>query len=154
MKKLLLLTTFLLPALAHADSKTDYQFNPEQLILNTTVVLVFYFAGAFILSLIKMRLNASFREKLVESDRSDDTVGRLLQPAERERKDEAFRNMAVLAGVGVGLALVYATEPIGFHSLAIMAFCVSLSFLGYYFYLQRKPDKPNQPEGPGKPNEQ
>jgi len=154
MKEKLLLAAFLFPSLAHADSKTDFPINPAQLLLNTMIVLIFYFASKFILSLIKMKLDARFRDKLIDSDRSDDTVSRMLLPAERERKDDAFRTIAILCGLSIGLALVHATEPIGFHSLAIMAFCLALSFLGYYFYLQRKPANPNQSDEAKMPDEQ
>ena len=154
MRKTLLLATFLFPALAHADSTTDYPVNTAQLAIDTMIVLIFYFASKFILSLIKMKLDARFRDKLIDSDRSDETIRQLLMPAERERKNEAFRTMAILGGVSTGLVLVYATQPFGFHSLAIMTFCLALSFLGYYFYLQRIPANPNQSEEAKRPDEQ
>jgi hypothetical protein len=39
--------------------------------------------------------------------------------------------------LGAGLMIVNYTQPLGIHSLAIMAFSISLSFLGYYFFIRQ-----------------
>ncbi|HKC37674.1 MAG TPA: hypothetical protein VKB95_16470, partial [Chitinophagaceae bacterium] len=54
-------------------------------------------------------------------------------------EDNKYANVkwfAILAGIGMGLTGVNYTQPLGFHSLAIMAFSISLSFLGYYLFIR------------------
>src|SRR5258708_3002410 len=138
MKKLFLLFTFLLPVLAWAQDKTDYPFDPMRTITDASFVLLLYIVSAFIISLIKLRMHARFRDKLIESERSEEMIDRLLRPAEKDRKDEAFRTMAIFGGITMGLALASAAGPVSIRSVAIMTFCLSLSFLAYYFYLSRK----------------
>jgi hypothetical protein len=138
MKKLVLLFTILLPALARAQGKANFPFDPMRTITEASMVLVFYIFSAFVISLIRLRMNDRFRDKLIESERSEEMIDRLLRPAERYRRDEAFRTMAILGGITMGLALASAAGPISIWSVAIMTFCLTLSFLGYFFYLGRK----------------
>ena len=146
MKKIFSLFILLTPALAHADSKTDYQFNPAQLILNASVVAILYISGTFIVSLIKMRLDGRFRDKLIDSGRSDEMITQLLRPIEKEKRDEAFRAMVIFGGIAIGLALASAAPSMGVLSIAIMGFCLALSFLAYYLYLRYKPKGPIDPQ--------
>jgi len=43
----------------------------------------------------------------------------------------------VLTCIGIGLLIIDATLPLGIHSVAIMAFSIALSFLGYFMYIRR-----------------
>ena len=61
----------------------------------------------------------------------------LLQTNSGEEKHINIKWFAILAGLGIGLLLVYYTKPLDIHSLAIMAFSISLSFLGYYFFVKQ-----------------
>ena len=138
MKKLVLLFIIALPVLAWAQGKAGYPFDPMRTITDASIVLVFYIFTAFVISFIRLRMHDRFRDKLMESERSEEMIARLLLPAEKDRKDEAFRTMAIFGGITMGLALASAAGPISIWSVAIMTFCLTLSFLGYFFYLGRK----------------
>jgi len=63
-------------------------------------------------------------------------ISSLLQTKTGEDRNINIKWFAILAGIGAGLMIVNYTMPLGFHSIAIMAFSISLSFLGYYFFLR------------------
>jgi Zn-dependent protease with chaperone function len=60
----------------------------------------------------------------------------ILQTNSKESRHINIKWFALLAGIGAGLTIVNYTLPLGIHSLAIMMFSISLSFLGYFFYLK------------------
>lgn len=137
MKKIFITLALSLPLLANAASKTDYQFNPSQLIVNTMIVLLFYFAGSFILSLVKTRMEFQIKTRLLEKGVPDEVASQFLQPEEQDVKHQVFKWFLILIGISAGLALTYYTQPVGIHSAAIIVFCIALSFLAYYFFLKK-----------------
>ncbi|HZY36555.1 MAG TPA: hypothetical protein VFE53_07900 [Mucilaginibacter sp.] len=137
MKKIFITIGTMTPLLSQAQGKTDYQFNPEQLILNTMIVLLFYFAGTFILAMVKTRMDFRIKSKLLDKGVPDEVASRFLQPEEQDVKHQVFKWFLILAGISTGLALTYYTQPVGIHSAAIIVFCIALSFLAYYFFLKK-----------------
>lgn len=80
------------------------------------------------------------KSKLIEKGVPENVVVQFLQTASNDSKTQAMKWFLVLTAIGLALTIINFTEPLGFHSVAIMAFCIALSFLGYYFFL-RKTDK-------------
>jgi hypothetical protein len=77
------------------------------------------------------------KNKIVDKGISENIAHSILETKATE--DNKYANVkwfAILAGIGLGLTGVNYTQPLGFHSLAIMAFSISLSFLGYYFFIR------------------
>jgi hypothetical protein len=74
---------------------------------------------------------------MVEKGVSENVVERFLQPTNRDVKSMAIKWFLILAGIGVGLTVISFSMPLGIHSLAIMAFSLALSFLGYFYFIKQ-----------------
>ena len=92
---------------------------------------------AFILSFFNKILEHRLKNRILDKGIPENLVTTLLQPKTVDEKNVNIKWFAILAGLGAGLLVVYYTQPLDIHSLAIMAFSISLSFLGYYFFTRR-----------------
>ena len=90
-----------------------------------------------ILFFIKLILDYRLKEKLIEKGASEAVISQLLRSTGNGGNNVNIKWFFILAGVGIGLGLVYFSRPIGIHSLAIMSLSISVSFLGYYLFLRR-----------------
>jgi hypothetical protein len=89
----------------------------------------------FIITVMNRIFEHRLKNKIVEKGISETAAQSLLEnQSARENKNANIKWFSILAGIGIGLTGVNYTQPLGFHSLAIMAFSISLSFLGYYFF--------------------
>jgi drug/metabolite transporter (DMT)-like permease len=88
----------------------------------------------FILTVMKQIFEHRLKNKILDKGMSENIATSILSTHGNENKNTNIKWFAILAGLGIGLTGVNYTQPLGFHSLAIMAFSVSLSFLGYYFF--------------------
>jgi hypothetical protein len=61
----------------------------------------------------------------------------LLQTKGVDNRQQVIKWVSLLAGLGAGFTIINYTQPVGYHSLAILAFSISISFLGYYFFLKQ-----------------
>ena len=86
---------------------------------------------------MKRILEHRLKNKIVDKGISENMAQSILatRPTE-DNKNANIKWFAILAGIGLGLMGVTLTRPFGFHSLAIMAFSISFSFLGYYFFIR------------------
>ena len=91
----------------------------------------------FILAIIKKIIDYRLKNKIVDKGISENIASSILQTTPHEGINANIKWFAILAGIGAGLMLVNYTQPLGFHSVAIMAFSISLSFLGYYFFIRK-----------------
>jgi hypothetical protein len=92
----------------------------------------------FIITFLKQILEHRLKNRILDKGIPEELVTTLLQPKNGEEKNVNIKWFAILAGLGAGLLIVYYTQPLDIHSLAIMAFSISLSFLGYYFFTRRE----------------
>jgi hypothetical protein len=99
-------------------------------------ILVLYLISAFIISIIKLFQEYRLKSKLIEKGVSEAVVEQFLQPTKKDSRTQAIKWFLILAAVGLGLTIVQFTLPLGFHSVAIMSFCIAFSFLGYYYYIK------------------
>jgi len=90
----------------------------------------------FIITVMKKIFEHRLKNKIVDKGISENIATSILQTNSGEGKYASIKWFAILAGIGTGLTGVYLTQPLNFHSLAIMAFSISLSFLGYYFFVR------------------
>ena len=89
----------------------------------------------FIMIVMKKIFEHRLKNKIVDKGISEAVAQSLLEnKSTGENKNANIKWFAILAGIGIGLIGVNYTQPLGFHSLAMMAFSISLSFLGYYFF--------------------
>ncbi len=91
----------------------------------------------FILAIIKRIMDYRIKNKIVEKGIPENIASSILQTSPKENRNTNIKWFALLAGTGTGLTIIYYTLPLGIHSLAIMAFCIAASFLGYYFFLKQ-----------------
>jgi len=124
-----------MPAIANAQNSiqgiNEDVFNACAAIFTAGLVMV------FILAIIKRIMDYRIKNKIVEKGVPENIVSSILQTSPKENKNTNIKWFALLAGIGAGLTIIYYTLPLGIHSLAIMAFCIAASFLGYYFFLQQ-----------------
>jgi hypothetical protein len=91
----------------------------------------------FILAIVKRIIDNRLKDKIVEKGIPENVISSILQTNPKEDRNINIKWFAILAGMGIGLTIIYYTLPLGIHSLAIMAFCLAASFLGYFFFLRQ-----------------
>lgn len=142
MKKLVTIATVIFAALitnAQGNNPPGQNSNIDyQAIYNicAAIFVVFLFM-VFILAILKWILEYRLKNKIVDKGIPENIASSILQTSNRENRHANIKWFALLAGIGAGLTLVNYTLPLGVHSLAIMTFSISLSFLGYFFYLKQ-----------------
>jgi drug/metabolite transporter (DMT)-like permease len=93
----------------------------------------------FIIVVMKRIFEQRLKNKIVDKGISETVAHSILETrSSDENKNASIKWFSILAGLGIGLMGVNYTQPLGFHSLAIMAFSISLSFLGYYFFTRNR----------------
>ena len=136
MKKLVSLVTIgAIPNLANAQGGKFLYINME-VFRSCTVVFVVGMFMLFILAIMKYIINYRLKNKIVEKGVPDHIVTSILHTDPKGNRNANIKYFAILTGIGVGLTIVYYTLPLDIHSVAIMAFCIGASFLGYFLFLK------------------
>lgn len=120
-----------------ANAQNNIQGINEDVFNACAAIFTMVLVMIFILAIIKRIMDYRIKNKIVERGIPENIVSSILQTSPKENKNTNIKWFALLAGIGAGLTIIYYTLPLGIHSLAIMAFCISASFLGYYFFLQQ-----------------
>ncbi|HMH23680.1 MAG TPA: DUF6249 domain-containing protein [Puia sp.] len=107
----------------------------ERLVTNSFVIITFFLIAGFVLTIIRILQDHRLKAKMIEKGVSDKIVEQFLQPTRRDNKSAAIKWALIMFCVGAGLIVIYNSLPLGIHSLAIMAFSISASFLGYFWYI-------------------
>ena len=131
MKKIITITTAGLACFT-ANAQGEMEFRPEVFRAVASIFVVGMFMY-FIINIIKRIFDQRLKNKIVDKGISENIANSILS-TERENGNANIKWFSILAGLGIGLMGVNYTQPLGFHSLAIMAFSISLSFLGYYLF--------------------
>ena len=138
MKKVLTITIASLLCFAVQAQGNDpyYYMQYNRGIFETcSVIFVVGMFMFFIMAVMKKIFEHRLKNKIVDKGISEVLAASILETkSSEENKNINIRWFSILAGIGIGLMGVNYTQPLGFHSLAIMAFSISLSFLGYYFF--------------------
>ena len=120
----------------NAQDGTDMEFRPEVFRVLASIFVVGMFMY-FIINIMKRIFEHRLKNKIVDKGISENIAQSILATqSPEENKYSNVKWFAILAGIGLGLTGVNYTQPLGFHSLAIMAFSISLSFLGYYLFMR------------------
>lgn len=127
---------FLTPLALFAQNRFDAEQFSRALSV-PGLLFVIYLIYLFILTIIRSHLDHKLRTKMIEKGVPETIVEQFLQPRNRDIKAQALKWALLLAGAGAGLTIVYYTLPLNVHSVGIMAFCLALSFLGYFYYLKQ-----------------
>ena len=135
MKKIItIIAAGILSFSVNAQGDLDLEFRPE-VFRSVAAIFVVGMFMYFIINIMKRIFEHRLKNKIVDKGISENIAQSIL--ASQTTEDNKYANVkwfAILAGIGIGLTGVNYTQPLGFHSLAIMAFSISLSFLGYYFF--------------------
>lgn len=110
---------------------------PREFVNILAVIFVLYLVVTFLLNVLRSIQEYRLKSKMVEKGVSENVVERFLQPTNRDVKSMAIKWFLILAGIGVGLTVISFSMPLGIHSLAIMAFSLALSFLGYFYFIKQ-----------------
>ena len=123
----------LMPFLASAQDRDLPGIDKGIFRICATIFLIGLFM-VFILSILKRFLEHRLKNKIVDKGIPENIASSILQDTTKEDGNVNVKWFAILAGLGAGLLIVNYTQPLGIHSLAIMSFCISASFLGYYYF--------------------
>jgi hypothetical protein len=143
MKKFALLVTTILIAFslkAQGEDNNDPFRNMEFLrmfLSATAIVLSIYFVATFLISLIRLFLDYKLKIKMMDKGVHESIVSQFLQPQKKDSRATAAKWAIIVAGIGLGFALMMMFPPFGIHSVMLMSFCLSLSFLFYYQFSKK-----------------
>lgn len=133
MKKLILFLSISgVASAAHAQDGfiSQHSFNVCASILVLGLVLI------FILTMLRRVLEHRIKNRIIEKGIPESIALSVLQTNPKEDRNANLKWAMILAGFGLGLSLIHFTQPLGIHSLAILSFCISASFLGYFFFIK------------------
>ncbi len=137
MKKIISIATVITsPFLVNAQTTNTPYIDKDIFNICASIFVVGLFM-IFILVIIKRLMDYRLKNKIVDKGISENIASSILQTNPKEDRNINIKWFAILTGLGVGLTIVYYTQPLGIHSLAIMAFCIAASFLGYYFTIRQ-----------------
>ena len=145
-KSILVSVLFFLVAIVNAQPKQQdielikfekNSYNNMQMFEVLTTIFAAGLFMTFILLVLKRVYDYRLKTKIVEKGVPENIIASILQPSRNEDGNSNIKWFSILAGIGAGLTIVNYTQPIGIHSLAIMSFCISVSFLGYYFFTKK-----------------
>lgn len=141
MKRLItLILLTVVPILTNAQAL--YEF-PGDIKISSKVIEIFstilalFIVLMFIFAVLKLVLGNRLKSKMVDKGVSEKLAEQFLRPVNDDSKSQSIKWFLVLAGIGLGLTIVNFTLPLGIHSIAIMAFSLALSYLGYFYFLRR-----------------
>jgi hypothetical protein len=137
MKKIVTFTAAIFTAFAvNAQDNNNMQIDHAVFNICATIFVIALFM-IFILTILKRLFEYRLKNKIVDKGISENIASSILQTNTNEDRNINIKWFAILAGIGVGLTIINYTQPLGIHSIAIMAFSIALSFLGYYFFIKQ-----------------
>jgi len=111
----------------------------------TAIVTVIYLISNFFLSIIRMFLDYKLKNRMLDKGASENIIHQFLQPQKKDSRITAIKWAIVVGGIGLGFTLMLLFPPFGIHSVMIMSFCISLSFLCYYYFIRKTETSLSQP---------
>lgn len=132
-KKFSFLTLLTVPCTVQAQQATASGVD-EDIFNITASIFTLVLVMLFFLSVMKRTLDHRIKKRIVEKGVPESVASALLHVNPKEDRNSNIKWFAILMGIGIALTIIHYTLPLGIHSLAIMAFCVAGSFLGYFFF--------------------
>lgn len=140
MKKILTLTLLLGTTMSartqnnvHALSNKD---SFDELVRDVVILLMIYMVTNFILTMIKLFLDDRLKRKIVETGTPEGVVAQLI-PNDKTENKNGIKWFCILIAIAVGLGVIGSYQPSDIYSLMIMAFCLAIGFISYFFLTSR-----------------
>lgn len=114
----------------------DGMYIPDVFIRTIIVILLFYVATSFLLTLVRMLLNYRLKSKMILMGITSNEAEKMLKIG-AENKDHAVKWFLLMLSGGIGFAVI-SSFPFGWMSLAVLAFSLSLGFASYFIYLKKR----------------
>lgn len=141
MKRILIVMIALFSSLGLYAQEVEYVIDRGfvmDLVHMGSILFVFYLISVFIITIIKLFLDYRLKNKILDKQIPDVLVQSLLNGnTSKEMKNVAMKWLMILTGLALGLTVVSLTPPFGIHSLAIIAFSLAASYLGYFAFIKR-----------------
>lgn len=118
------------------NTPADDMFIPDVFIKTIIVILLFYVASSFILTLVRTLLNHRLKSKMISMGIIGEEAERMLRTG-TETKNYAVRWCLLLLSGGIGF-IVISFFPFGWLSAGVLAFCLALGYAGYFLYLNNQ----------------
>jgi hypothetical protein len=138
-KSIIILLATISPFMAQAQGESGLDL-PEVFRVAATIFTL-GLSMWFILAILKRVMDNKLKNKIVDKGVPDSVIASVLKTNPKEDLNSNMKWFAILAGLGIALTAIHYSLPLGIHSLAIMAFCIAGSFLGYFFFLKQSDDK-------------
>ncbi len=137
---ILIIFFFLGASSVRANREIRYigDFDNEDLFNTIALIFVLIIVLVFILTMVKRIFDNKIKNRIIDKGISEGQISTILRSGADEENYVNIKWFALMAGIGFGLTIVNYTMPLGIHSLAIMAFSIAFSFLGYHFFLQKR----------------
>ena len=116
---------------------SNSNIRPEEPIGHVLLPILFIaFLAVMLVTLIKYFLDFRLKNKLIDRGMAEQLASHLAGKNPKEKQHDTIKLALLFFGVGLGLTVTYFTSPVDIHSIAIMAFCIGLSYLVYFLYLR------------------
>lgn len=139
MKRFLIVTALLASTTVVKAQSISHGINGGEFMRVLAVLTVMVIIALFILTFLKYILESRLKNRIIEKGITENLATSILQTTKKDDKLQTIKWFCLLASLGAGLMWVYYTLPLDIHSAAIMAFSLSLGFLGYYFIQKQQP---------------
>lgn len=101
-----------------------------------SIIITIMIFMIFVITLLKMFFDNRLKHKIVDKGIQESVAASLLQTTPKNDQQSTIKWACLLGGLGAGLFIVNYTQPLGIHSIGIMALSLSVSFLAYYFIIK------------------
>ncbi|MCQ6960744.1 hypothetical protein [Mucilaginibacter aquariorum] len=140
MKKIFI-TLLLLPGalVAHAESNTSLMSDRatfEEFVRNIVILLMIFMVTSFILTMIRLFLDNGLKKKMVEMGTPETVVSQLMATGKNEVRN-SLKWFCALCGIAAGLGIIGCYHLSDIYALMVIAFCLSISFLGHFLLASR-----------------
>lgn len=118
------------------DSDIDHSLENSSSIETLLPLFAITLVVILIIQVTRYVLDYKLKNKIIDRDISEQLANSILEKSVSDKKDDSIKWAFLLLGLSGGLTVTYYTMPLHIHSLAIIAFCIGISSLSYYFFLK------------------
>lgn len=141
MKKTLSILTIVFSPFILSAQEAETNHIDREVFRTCSIIFLIALFMLFFIVIIRKIIDYRIKSKIIDKGIPESLVSSILQHNPNEDRNGVVKWGTVIAGIGVGLTIVNYTLPLGFHSLAIMAFCISVSLIAYYLLIRYLDEK-------------